>query len=352
MASLRCAIVLVCLVCNSLAMISPIRAGTRALLATSMATLIALPALTTTGAAAQSYPSKPVRLIIPFPPGGSTDLIGRTFGAKFSEAWGQPVVIENRGGANTIIGAEAAAKSAPDGYTLFLTTATTMTNNVILYRKLPYDPRSSFALASMLTVSPYLIAAHPSLPVTSVKELVTLARQKPAQLTYGTSGNGSSGHLTGALLEIMAGIKLLHVPYKGAAAALTDALGGQNPLVLTGAAGLAPLAKAGRIRVLATCGETRLSGWPELPTVAESGYPGFVGITWFGLVTPAGTPKPIIERLQAEAGRVGTMPDVRERLATQGFEVLTGTPEAFATFIARENERVTRVVKLSGIRVE
>ena len=293
-----------------------------------------------------------MRFIIPFLPGGSTDLIGRTFGAKFSEAWNQPVVIENRGGANTIIGAEAASKSPPDGYTLFLTTATTMTTNAILYRKLPYDPKTSFSLVSMLTVSPYLIAAHPSLPVTSVKELVALARQKPAQLSYGTSGNGSSGHLTGALLEIMAGIKLLHIPYKGAAPALADALGGQNPLVITGVPGMAPLVKAGRIRVLAACSATRLGIWPELPTVAESGYPGFEGITWFGLVTPAGTPKPIIDRIQAEVVRVGAMPEVRERLATQGFEVLTGTPEAFAAFIVRESERVARVVKQSGIRLE
>ncbi len=299
-----------------------------------------------------AYPAKPVRLIIPFPPGGSTDVVGRAFGSKFSESWGQPVVIENRGGANTIIGAEAAAKSPADGYTLFLTTAATMTTNTILYRKLPYDPRTSFSLVSMLTVSPYVIAAHPSLPATSIKELVALAKQRPAQLAYGTSGNGSSGHLTGALLEIMAGIKLLHVPYKGAAAALTDALGGQNPLVITGATGLAQLVKAGRIRVLATCGANRLTTWPELPTVAESGYPGFEGITWFGLVVPAGTPKTIIDRLQTEAVRAGAMSDVRERLNALGFELLTGTPDQFAAFIAREHERVARVVKLSGIRLE
>ena len=301
---------------------------------------------------AQAYPAKPVRLIIPFPPGGSTDVIGRAFGGKLSEAWNQPVVIENRGGANTIIAAEAAAKSAPDGYTLFLTTAATMTTNTLLYRKLPYDAKTSFALISMLTISPYLIAAHPSLPAQSLKDLISLAQQKPAQLAYGTSGNGSSGHLTGALLEMMAGIKLLHVPYKGAAAALTDALGGQNPLVITGAQGLAQLAKSGRIRALATCGGSRLATWPDLPTVAESGYPGFEGVTWFGLVAPAGTPKPIIDRLQAETVRVGTLPDVRERLGTLGFEVVTGTPEGFATFIARELERVARVIKHSGIRLE
>ena len=303
-------------------------------------------------ASAQSYPTKSVRLIVPFPPGGSTDVIARTFGSKFSEAWGQPVVIDNRGGANTIIGAEAAAKSPPDGYTLFLTTATTMTTNTVLYRKLPYDPKTNFALVSQLTISPYVIAAHPSLPATSLKELITLAKQKPGELAYGTSGSGSSGHLTGALLEMMAGIKLVHVPYKGAAAALTDAIGGQNPLVFTGAQGLANLAKAGRIRVLATCGASRIASWPDLPTVAESGYPGFVGITWFGLVTPAGTPKPIIDRLQNETVRVGALADVRERLATQSFEVVTGTPEAFAAFIAKEMERVTRVVKHSGIRLE
>ena len=166
------------------------------------------------------------------------------------------------------------------------------------------------------------------------------------------SGNGSSGHLTGALLEMMAGIKLLHVPYKGAAAALTDALGGQNPLVITGAQGLAQLAKSGRIRALATCGTTRLATWPDLPTVAESGYPGFEGVTWFGLVAPAGTPKPIIDRLQAETVRVGSLLDVRERLGTLGFEVVTGTTEGFATFIARELERVARVINHSGIRLE
>ncbi len=317
-----------------------------------MATMATMALLAAPPLAAQPYPAKPVRFIVPFPPGGSTDLIGRTFGAKFSEAWGQPVVIENRGGANTIIGAEVAAKSAPDGYTLFLTTATTMTTNTLLYRKLPYDAKTSFALVSMMTISPYVIAAHPSLPAASLKELITLAKQRPAQLAYGTSGNGSSGHLTGALLEIMAGIKLVHIPYKGAAPALTDALGGQNPLVVTGITGMGPLVKAGRIRVLATCGAARLAGWPDLPTVAESGYPGFEGITWFGLVVPAGTPKAIIDRLQADVMRAGALPDVRERVGTQGFEVVTGTPEAFAAFIARETERVTRVIKQSGIRLE
>ena len=326
-----------------------VRAGERGRARIAAAAWLALAA---TAVGAQPYPSKPVRFIVPFPPGGSTDLIARTFGAKFTEAWGQLVVIENRGGANTIIGAEAAAKSPPDGYTMFLTTAATMTTNAIVYRKLPYDPKTSFALVSMLTVSPYVIAAHPSLPATDIKALVALARQRPAQLAYGTSGNGSSGHLAGALLEIMAGIKLLHVPYKGAAAALTDALGGQNPLVITGATGLAPLARAERIRVLAACSSERIASWPDLPTMAESGYPGFVGITWFGLVVPAGTPKPVIDRLQAETVRVGAMQDVRERLATQGFEVTAGTPEAFATFVAREYERVARVVKLSGIKVE
>ena len=301
---------------------------------------------------AQQWPAKPVRLIVPFPAGGNTDLVARAFSTRFAETFGQQFVIDNRGGANTIVGAELAARAAPDGHTLFLTTATTMTNNVVLYRKLPYDPKTAFALISMAVVFPYVIAVHPSVPARSVKELVALSKAQPGRLAYGTSGSGSSGHIAGALFETMAGVRWTHIPYKGSAGATMDAIGGQIPMVITGIASIAGQAQGGKLRVLGVCSEKRLTHWPDIPTIAESGYPGYVGITWFGFVAPAGTPKPVIDRVQGEVVRVGALPDVRERLQSQGFELMTGTPEQFADFIAKELARVTKVVDAAGIRIE
>jgi tripartite-type tricarboxylate transporter receptor subunit TctC len=303
-------------------------------------------------ALAQSYPVRPVRLIIPFPPGGATDAVGRTFAAKFAEAWGQQVVVENRPGANTIVAAELTARAAPDGYTLFLTTAATQVNNVLLYRKLPYDARKSFQLISMTTVLPYAFAAHPSLPANSIRELVALAKSRPGQLNYGTSGIGSSGHIAGVLFDSMTGTKMVHVPYKGAALAITDLIGGQIPLYLPTMTSIAPHLRSGKLKVLGIATAGRHPSWPDIGTVAEAGYPGYEMNTWYGLVAPAGTPRAIVDRVHAETVRVARLPDVIERMKTLGADLHTNTPEEFGAYIERDFQRVGKAVKAAGLQLD
>jgi len=303
-------------------------------------------------AAAQTYPVKPVRLIIPFPPGGATDTVGRTFAAKFSEFWGQQVIVDNRGGANTIVAAELAAKAAPDGYTLFLTTAATKVNNVLLYRKLPYDARKDFQLISMTTILPYAIVSHPSLPVSSIKELVAFARARPDKLSYGSSGIGSSGHLAGVLFDTMTGTKMVHVPYKGAAMAITDLLGGQIPLYMPTMTSVSAHVKNGRIKVLGIATTKRHPEWPDIATVAEAGYPDYQMNTWYGLCAPAGTPRAVVDRVHADTVRASTLPDVIARMKALGADLFTNTPEEFAAYIERDFQRVGKAVKAAGLRLD
>lgn len=303
-------------------------------------------------ATAQTYPAKPVRLIIPFPPGGATDAVGRTFAAKFAEAWGQQVIVDNRPGANTIVAAELTARSAPDGYTLFLTTAATHINNVLLYRKLPYDGRKSFQFISMVTVLPYSFAAHPSLPPNNIKELVAFAKARPGQLSYGSSGTGSSGHLAGVLFDTMTGTKMVHVPYKGAAAAITDVIGGQIPLYLPTMTSIAPYLANKRMKVLGIATAQRHPSWPDIPTVAEAGYPGYQMNTWYGIAGPAGIPKAIVDKIQADIVRIAKMPDVVERMRVLGADLHTNTPEEFVAYIERDFERVGKAVRAAGLRLD
>ena len=303
-------------------------------------------------ACAQTYPVRPVRLIIPFPPGGATDAVGRTFAAKLGEAWRQQVVVDNRPGANTIVAAELAARAAPDGYTLFLTTAATQVNNALLYHKLPYDPRKSFQLISMTTLLPYAFAAHPSLPASTIKELVAFARARPGELSYGSSGMGSSGHLAGVLFDTMTGTRMVHVPYKGAAAAITDLLGGQIPLYLPTMTSIAPYLKNRKVKVLGIATAKRHPTWPEIPTVAEAGYPGYEMNTWYGIVAPAGTPRDIVDRVQADIARAARLPDVVERMQALGADLHTNTPEEFAAYIERDFTRVGKAVKAAGLRLD
>ncbi|MPZ47312.1 MAG: tripartite tricarboxylate transporter substrate binding protein [Betaproteobacteria bacterium] len=300
----------------------------------------------------QSYPVRPVRLIIPFPPGGATDAVGRTFAAKFTEAWGQQVIVDNRPGANTIVAAELTARAAPDGYTLFLTTAATQVNNVLLYRKLPYDARKSFQLISMTTVLPYAFAAHPSLPANSIRELVALAKARPGQLSYGSSGIGSSGHLAGVLFDTMTGTKMVHVPYKGAAAAIIDLIGGQIPLYLPTMTSIAPHMRSRKVKVLGIATAKRHPSWPDIGTVAEAGYPGYEMNTWYGLVAPAGIPRAIVDRVHAETVRVAKLPDVIERMKTLGADLHTNTPVQFAAYIERDFRRVGKAVEAAGLRLD
>lgn len=300
----------------------------------------------------EAYPVKPVRLIIPFPPGGATDAVGRTFAAKLAQAWGQQVVVDNRPGANTIVAAELAARAAPDGYTLFLTTAATQVNNLLLYRKLPYDPRKSFQLISMTTLLPYAFAAHPSLPANTIKELVAFALARPGELSYGSSGMGSSGHLAGVLFDSMTGTKMVHVPYKGAAAAITDLLGGQIPLYLPTMTSIAPHLENRKVKVLGIATAKRHSTWPEIPTVAESGYPGYEMNTWYGIVAPAGTPRDIVDRVHDDIVRAAKLPDVIARMQALGADLHTNTPEDFAAYMERDFARVGKAVKAAGIRLD
>jgi tripartite-type tricarboxylate transporter receptor subunit TctC len=303
------------------------------------------------GALAQAWPAKPVRLIIPFPPGGATDTVGRTFAAKFAEAWGVQVIVDNRGGANTIVAAELAAKAPPDGYTLFLTTAATQVNNVLLYRKLPYDARKSFQLISMTTVLPYAIASHPSLPASSIRALVAFARARPGELSYGSSGTGSSGHLAGVLFDTMTGTKMVHVPYKGAAPAIADLMGGQIPLYIPTMTSIAVHLQNRRVKVLGIATAKRHPTWPDIPTVAEA-YPGYEVNTWYGLAAPAGTARAIIDRVHAETVRVAGLPDVIERMKTLGADLYTNSPEEFAAYVERDFARVGKAVKAADLRLD
>jgi len=317
-----------------------------------MALCVAVICAATPPATGQVYPVKPVRILVPFTAGGPTDFVARTFAAKFNEAWGQQVLVDNRPGANTIVDAELTAKAPPDGYTLFQTTAATKVNNTLLYRKLPYDARKSFALISMTVIFSYALIAHPSLPANSVKEFVGLARSRPGELSYGSSGIGSSGHLAGVLFETMAGVKLVHVPYKGVAIGIADTIGGQIPLMFTSMATAQPHLPQRKIKVLGIAAPKRHPNWPATPTIAEAGYPGFEMNTWYGFVAPAGTPRPVIERVHADTVRIAAMPDVVEKLKAFGFDMITNTPEEFAAYIARDIDRVAKAVKASGIQLD
>jgi tripartite-type tricarboxylate transporter receptor subunit TctC len=298
-----------------------------------------------------SYPTKPIRFVVPYPPGGTTDIVARGIAAKLSEGFGQQVVIDNRGGASTIIGAETAAKALPDGYTILLVTATTLSINPQIYPKLPYDAARDFSPITPVVYFPYVIAAHPSLPANSITELLALAKAKPGTIKYSTPGTASTNHLAGALLESMAGIKLLHVPYKGAGPAATAMLGGEVNFVITGIATVLSQWKSGKTKIIAVCADKRLSNWPDIPAVAEAGLKGYEGGTWFGVVTRAGVPRPIIDKLNKEIIASLQTADVKERFIAQGFDVYTSTPEEFTRFIKTDMARTARVIKTAGIKL-
>ncbi len=300
--------------------------------------------------AASTYPNKPIRFVVPYPPGGTTDIVARGIGMKLAERFGQQVVIDNRGGASTIIGADAVAKSLPDGYTLLLTTATTMSINPQVNPKLPYDAVKDFAPITSAVNVPFMIAAHPSVPVNSLPELIALAKAKPGTIKYSTPGTASSNHLAGALLESMAGIKLLHVPYKGSGPATTAALAGEVDIVITGIATVTPHWKAGKLKILAIGADRRHPSWPEIPSTGEAGLQGYYAGTWFGVVTRAGTPRTIIDRLNRETVAALSAGELKERLTAIGFDMFTGTPEEFASFMKNDRARAAKVIKAAGIK--
>ncbi len=303
-------------------------------------------------ALSQSYPGKPIRLIVPWPPTGTVDILGRTLGQKLSENMGQSVLVENRAGANGIIGSEAVAKSAPDGYTLLVENITGHAINATLQSKMPFDSMRDFAHVSLLAWVPNGVVSLPSLPAKTIQELIALAKARPGQLTYASFGIGSSAHLTGELFKIMSGIDMLHVPYKGGQPAIADVLAGQVSIYIPVLPSVVQLSKANRLRLLAVTGAKRSSAMPEVPTVAESGLPGFEASNWFGLMVAAGTPTDIVGRLNAETLKALQSPDLREKLAALGFEIQTSTPQQFAALLRSETEKWAKVVKTSGARAE
>ena len=298
-------------------------------------------------ASAQSYPSKPVRLIVPFAPGGPADLQARLIGPKLTEAWGQPVVVENRAGGNTIIATELTARAEPDGHVVQVISAG-FAINVSLYAKLPYDSLRDFAPVTQLTSGPAIVVVHPSLPARTVKELIQLARSRPGQLTYASAGLPSQ--LAVELFKVTTGTDMVHVPYKGAAPAMIDLIAGHVQVSFPTIGGGLPHARAGRLRALATTGAKRPPAAPDLPTMMEAGVPGYEATNWFGTAVPAKTPPAIVSKLSQEIGRVLRLPDVRERLLSQGMEPVSNTPGDFSKYIQSEISKWSRVVKASGAR--
>ena len=301
---------------------------------------------------AQSYPTKPIRLIVPFAAGGGNDNVARLVGKSLSDSLGQQMVIDNRPGAGGVLGAELAAKSPPDGYTLFLGGVGSHAINPNLHERLPYDPVRDFAPVILLASAPLILVLHPSVPADSIREFIALARAKPGQLNYASNGNGSSSHLAAVMFEAMAGVAIVHVPYKGLSPALTDLLSGRVQLMFSSVVAILPHIKAGKLRSLAVTGSKRLSSMPELPTVAESGLIGYEASSWYGVLAPAGTPKEIIARLNAETVKALEQPEVRNSLLAEGAEPIGGPPEKFAAHIKSENERLGKLIRDAKIRLE
>lgn len=300
----------------------------------------------------QSYPNKPIRFIVTFPPGGPQDILARVIGKKLTDSWGQQVVIDNRGGANGIIGTEMAAKAVPDGYTILMTYVGTAAINVTLYKKLPYNPVKDFAAITHVASYPFILVVHPSVPAKSVKELIGLAKSKPGQLAYGSAGSGSAGHLGMEQFKGMAGVDIIHVVYKGQAPATTELLGGAIQLMMNNTVLALPHIKAGKLRALAVTGAKRSPAAPDLPTIAEAALPGFEVNSWAGVLAPAGTPTHIVAKLNTEIRKILNMADVQERFSAIGYEPTGNTPEEFAKYIETEIVKWGKVVKASGAQVD
>ena len=301
--------------------------------------------------AQQPYPTRPVRLIVPFTPGAINDLIARLLAARLAESWRQQVVVDNRPGAGTVIGTDLVAKATPDGHTLLLVSAA-FAINPTLYAKLPFDPVRDFAPVTLIGAAPFVMVAAPALPVRSVKELVALAKSKPGQLSYASTGIGATAHLVGEMLKTAAGIDLVHIPYKGFAPALTDVIAGQVQVTYGTYSTLAPHMQAGRIRALAVTSAKRSQVAPELPTIAEAGYPNFNATAWWGVAAPARVPAEIVQKLQTDLLAIVRQPEMRERLTREGVDVAGLGPAQFAVFIREEIQRWGAAVKQSGAKPE
>ena len=313
-----------------------------------MSALVTLPI---GGAAAQTYPDRPVRLIVSFAPGGGTDVAARQIQPLLSERLGRQVVIDNRPGGGSSLGTNLVAKAAPDGYTLLMSDTTF---GIIpgLYAKLPYDALRDFAPVTQVSSMPSALVVHPSLAVNSVKELIAVAKAKPGSLNFGSGGVGTPVHMAGELLQLQAGVKMVHVPYKGAGPALADLIGGHFQVMFPTVQSVAPHIKSGRVRLLAFTTEKRSPAYPEVPTMQEAGVPGVVSIAWFGIHAPAGTPRAIVSKLHAETAKIVQEPVIRDRLLNEGAEPVGSTPEQFAKFVAGEIAKWTGVVKAAGIKAD
>ncbi len=305
----------------------------------------------TQGAAQSAYPQKPIRIISPFAAGGGNDAFLRTLAPKLTENLKQQIIIDTRAGANGIVGTEIAARAAPDGYTLILI-PTNHTVNASLYAKLPYDSIKDFTPVSLAGSSPLVVAVHPSLPVKNIKELIAFAKVRPGQVTYGSAGVGSSGHLAGVLFDSLTGTSLTHIPYKGMSIAVTDLIGGQVSTTFGTSLSVVPHVRSGRLRALATTGAARMLALSDVPTVAELGVTGYEAGLWYGFVGPARIPADIVKRLNTEIVAVLALPDIRERLLSQGVEARSATPEEFTRLIASDIARWAVVVKRAGLRAE
>jgi len=316
--------------------------------------LLAL-ALCATGAHAQGaadFPARPIRLVVPFPPGGATDIAARLIGERMSADWKQPVTVDNRPGAGGNIGADVVAKAAPDGYTLIVGVTGSHAINTSLYARMPYDPVKDFEAISQVAVVPNVVVVHPSVPAQTLRELVALAKKEPGKLNYASLGSGTAAHLTMEMFKTAAGIDLTHIPYKGSSPAVADLIAGQVQTMIDGLPSALPHVKAGKLRALAVTSAHRSAAAPDLPTIAESGYPGFSADAWSGLFAPKGTPRPIVDKLAAETQRILKLPEVQKRLADLGAEPVGSTPAEFSEHVKREIDKWARVVKASGARVD
>jgi len=304
------------------------------------------------GGWAQPYPAKPIRIIVPFPAGGTADIMARVVGQKMTETWGQQVLIDNRSGAGGNIAADLAARSAPDGYTLFLCTVGTHAVHQTLYEKLPFDPIKDFSAVAYIAGVPNVVVVHPSIPVKSVKELIGFIKARPGRINFGSSGTGSSVHMSGEMLKVMAGLDMTHIPYKGNPQAVTDLMAGQIELMITNMPSVIPYIQSGRLRALAVTTKARSPALPDLPTMEEAGLPGYESSAWFGLVSPAAVPRDIVSKLNAEVMRIVGLEDVKRNLASQGAYPLVMTPEEFGAFMKAETAKWAKIVKASGARAD
>ena len=311
---------------------------------------IVLVAWSTAVPAADGWPSRPVRLIVPFPPGGANDIVARLVAGRLQERWGTPVVIDNRAGAGGNIGTELGARANPDGYTLLVGSGSTLGSNASLYAKLPFDVLKDFAPISLIAAAPFVLVAHPSLSARTLPELVALAKASPGRITYSSFGEGSSAHLVGELFQSMAGVKMIHVPYKGGGPAMTAVVGGEVQVTVANLSVALPFIRGGKVNAIGVTTARRAAALPEAPTIAEAGLPGFEASAWVGLVAPAGTPSAMVQRFNADTHAAVQHPDTHKQLEVRGLEPMLSTPAEFARYLAQEVKRWDGVVRSAGIR--